>query len=117
MQLERSGSDSPTTSYKTNGVDDALPPVPPNQAPSTPLTTSLNSRRKCSPDPNATSLLPDEEKNEEMDNNESSTSASIGCCGEVEDQGQRATVTGMICRKSKAFMFGQMLSLFLVSQL
>ena len=116
MQSDSSRAGSPTTSYKSNGVDDALPPVPPDEAPSTPRSTSPNiARRRRSPNPTVTSLLPDEEKNEEVDQEERAASANTDRCGEFEDQGQRATLTGMLCRKSQAFMFGQVLSLFLVS--
>ena len=115
MQRERSGSNSPTTSYKSNGVDDALSPAPPDEAPSTPTPSSpSNDRRGRMSDPTATSLIADEDKEEAAAHDESGTSTSIGHCGEVENQ-QKATVTGMICRKSQAFMFGQILSLFLVS--
>lgn len=109
---------SPTTSYKANKADDSLPPVPPDEPPSTPTPSSPNgARRRRSPNPTVTSLLPDEENNEDTDyhNGGSPSANNTDRCGDFEDQGQRATVSGMILRKSKAFMFGQVLSLFLVS--
>ena len=103
---------TPTTSYKSE-IDDDLPPTPtPNASVSQCSPKSYRRHnRSSSKTPTADSLLPEEEN--KTNENETPSNDQIG---EFNDNGKRATITAMICRKSKAFLFGQMLSLFLVSE-
>ncbi|KAL3791886.1 hypothetical protein HJC23_010746 [Cyclotella cryptica] len=116
-----------TTPYRGSGPTETAEVLPSitstNDAPPTPPSTSTTpnlARRRRSPNPTATSLLPDDEK-EAPQHHEATrvnalpgTNPSEGFDGGF-DEGQRATIRGMICRKSKAFMFGQLLSLFLAA--
>ena len=117
-EMESSSADeNPTTSYKSNRSNGALPPMPLDEATPTSLSSSnSNGRGRHSPGPSVTSLLSEDRDAEQMNyHNEGNPSSANERCGVISDGGQRATITGMICRKSKAFMFGQILSLFLVS--
>lgn len=119
-------SATPYRGSSPNGTAEGLPSsttTPTDEAPPTPPSTSTTpklARRRRSPNPTATSLLPEDEKEVPLPHEDTRVNTSPGADpGEGFDggfdEGQRATIRGMICRKSKAFMFGQLLSLFLVS--
>lgn len=97
--------DTPTTSYKSK-TDNDLPPIQ-NESPS--QFSPKSSRRRNRSSPSIASLLPEGE-------NTANNTHSNDRVGQFNENGKRATITAMICRKSKAFLFGQMLSLFLVSE-
>lgn len=115
--MEPAVHENPTTSYKSNGTNGALPPMPTDEAAPTSLSSiNSNGRGRHSQGPSKTSLLSEGGDAEERNcQNEGSLSAADERCGDIGDERQRATITGMICRKSKALMFGQILSLCLVS--
>jgi hypothetical protein len=106
----------PTTSYRGSGTP-AEQVSPPAAVDDPPLTPNSSLRRRTASNPTAASLLHEDEKNEELpQSNEGSRDTHREDFENSANEGRRATIRGMLCRKSKAFMFGQLLSLFLVSR-
>jgi hypothetical protein len=102
-------------------VDKGSPiaPVPPDDPRFTSSNTNIVTRQRRS-NPTVASLLHEEENSADMNfpavSRLNSSSTNDDPCGDFDNMDvQRATTADLLCRKSKALTFGQILSLLLVS--